>query len=547
MLDGGIASRTSLPAAIASRPRAPATVGRAPAPRCAWLLAVLALAPACFSDGGYHPAGATALTTDDATTDTTTTTTTTSTTGLETPATTTTTTGEPAPVCGDGVVDPDTEACDDGNRDDGDACLGTCVAASCGDGVVWLGVEDCDQGADNHPTAPDTCRPTCKLPACGDGGLYVGPLGPDVALPVGEEAIDGGDDAPRMIGAAADGSFVVTWHVTGLLGKVQTRRVDPDGLPLGGVVEVVEQPFLQIRDPVIAVAPNGDYAVAWQTEGDSDQLTVRGVAADLPAAAFALTDRSAASAALGLDPGGALIAAYRAGGLKQTPQIYLRRFPLFTDSASPPEQAISDHPLGAVGSPTIALHADGGFLVAWSDPDGAIVYRRFTPDLVAGRLVTTGLVVGGGTGGNARPWTGAALQPDGAAVIAGRDADGHLVLQRFDAADFARGSVQVDDVDARHVPFVDVAADAWGHLAVAWSTCGAPGDVAPTCADLPSVSSFRRFYADLTPHGPAAEVTTRNGMPRPLSLAVAPTGAAAVARVEGDKVLLNMSPVQCPP
>ncbi|MFZ6180501.1 hypothetical protein [Nannocystis pusilla] len=510
------------------------------------MLAAAALAPACFSDGGYHPAGATALTTDDAGTSTTTTSTTsTATTGPEVPATTTT--GEPPPVCGDGIVDPDTEACDDGNADDGDACLGTCVAASCGDGVVWLGVEACDLGAGNHPSAPDTCRPTCELPACGDGGLYVGPLGPDLELPTGEESIDGGDDAPRMIGAAADGSFVVTWHLTGFLAKVQARRVDAAGLPLGGVVELLEQPFLQARDSVIAVAPNGDYAVAWQSLFEDEQVFVRGVAADEPAPAFKLTGAVASSPAVGLDPAGALIAAWRAGGGKQTTQIYLRRFPLFTDPESPAEQAISDHPLGAAGSPTIAVHEDGSFLVAWSDPDGAIVYRRFTPDLVAAPPVPTGLFVGGGTNNSARPWTGAALQPDGAAVIAGRDVDGLLVLQRFDTGDVAGPRVQVDDVAALHVPFVDVARDAWGHLAVAWSTCGAPGDDASNCADLPSVSWFRRFRVDLTPHEPAAEVTTRDGMPRPLSLAVAPTGAAAVARVEGDKVLLNMSPVQCPP
>ncbi|MDC0717226.1 hypothetical protein [Nannocystis bainbridge] len=508
------------------------------------LLAALALAPACFSDDGYHPAGATALTTD---ADATSTTTTTGTTGPEPPATTTSTTGEPAPVCGDGVVDPD-EDCDDGNRDDGDACLATCVAAGCGDGEVWLGVEACDQGAANHPTAPDTCRPTCELPACGDGGLYVGPLGPDIEVPTGEEAIGDGDDAPRILGAAADGSFVVAWRVTNIVARVQARRVDPSGEPLGEVIELVEQPFLQVRDPVVAALPNGDFAVAWQSQFEDPQLLVRGVAADELAPAFKLTNRVAASPALALDPSGALIAAYRAGGTKQTTQIYLRRFPLFTESGSPDEQAISEHTAGAAGSPTIAVHPDGSFLVAWSDPEGAIVYRRFTPDLVAGPLVPTGLHVGGGTSNSALPWIGAAFQPTtGTAVIAGRDPDDRLVLQQFDPGDLARGRVQVDDLDALYIPFVDVASDPWGNLAVAWSTCGGPEEVEPNCADLASVSSFRWFYADLTPQGPAAVVTTREGMPHPLSLAVAATGAAAVARVEDNKVLLNMSPVQCPP
>ena len=77
-------------------------------------------------------------------------------------------TGGPA-VCGDGVVQAG-EACDDGNADDTDACLGTCVAAACGDGVVQAGVEACDDGnADNS----DVCLDTCVAASCGDG--FVGP------------------------------------------------------------------------------------------------------------------------------------------------------------------------------------------------------------------------------------------------------------------------------------------------------------------------------------------------------------------------------------
>ncbi|MCA9693082.1 MAG: DUF4215 domain-containing protein, partial [Myxococcales bacterium] len=38
------------------------------------------------------------------------------------------------------------EACDDGNPDDADACLSSCVAAACGDGFLYEGVEECDDG-----------------------------------------------------------------------------------------------------------------------------------------------------------------------------------------------------------------------------------------------------------------------------------------------------------------------------------------------------------------------------------------------------------------
>lgn len=85
------------------------------------------------------------------------------------------------PVCGDGVVEGD-EACDDGNDDETDACLSTCVAASCGDGFTYEGTEECDDGAANSDTTPDACRTSCILPFCGDDVLD------------SDEACDYGDD-----------------------------------------------------------------------------------------------------------------------------------------------------------------------------------------------------------------------------------------------------------------------------------------------------------------------------------------------------------------
>ena len=65
-------------------------------------------------------------------------------------------------MCGDGVVAGD-EVCDDGNQDDGDTCLGSCVAAVCGDGVLHVGVEACDDGnADDLDACSDACvQATC--------------------------------------------------------------------------------------------------------------------------------------------------------------------------------------------------------------------------------------------------------------------------------------------------------------------------------------------------------------------------------------------------
>jgi fibro-slime domain-containing protein len=82
---------------------------------------------------------------------------------------------KPAPDnCGDGVLQAD-EACDDGNRVNGDGCYGNCLApepgficrtpgelcvpfAKCGDGVVSF-PESCDDG---NTTSGDGCSDNCK-------------------------------------------------------------------------------------------------------------------------------------------------------------------------------------------------------------------------------------------------------------------------------------------------------------------------------------------------------------------------------------------------
>ncbi|MCA9716917.1 MAG: hypothetical protein H6713_37210 [Myxococcales bacterium] len=101
------------------------------------------------------------------------------TTGAETDPFETTTTAGPGAVCGDGQL-ADDEECDDGNADNTDDCLDTCVQASCGDGEVWAGVEECDDGnSDNN----DACTDMCLGASCGDG--FAGP---------GEECDDGNAD-----------------------------------------------------------------------------------------------------------------------------------------------------------------------------------------------------------------------------------------------------------------------------------------------------------------------------------------------------------------
>ncbi|MCA9718121.1 MAG: DUF4215 domain-containing protein, partial [Myxococcales bacterium] len=84
---------------------------------------------------------------------------------------------EALPWCGDGIHQPDHEACDDGDLDNKDDCLTSCEAASCGDGYLHTGVEQCDFAATND------CTNECTLPGCGNG-----------VVDEGEECDDGNTD-----------------------------------------------------------------------------------------------------------------------------------------------------------------------------------------------------------------------------------------------------------------------------------------------------------------------------------------------------------------
>jgi cysteine-rich repeat protein len=62
-----------------------------------------------------------------------------------------------AAICGNGLVEAG-EGCDDGDRDDQDACTNACEVARCGDRIVRAGVEDCDDG---NATNDDGCTTRC--------------------------------------------------------------------------------------------------------------------------------------------------------------------------------------------------------------------------------------------------------------------------------------------------------------------------------------------------------------------------------------------------
>lgn len=91
-----------------------------------------------------------------------------------------------AAECGDGVITPPNEECDDGNDVDTDACSNSCRAAVCGDDITQTN-EQCDDNAIDE----DDCA-QCRNASCGDGFIWTENLPQGVAA---EQCDDGNDVA----------------------------------------------------------------------------------------------------------------------------------------------------------------------------------------------------------------------------------------------------------------------------------------------------------------------------------------------------------------
>ncbi|MGB1013616.1 MAG: hypothetical protein ACPG4T_05745 [Nannocystaceae bacterium] len=120
---------------------------------------------------------------------------------------------QPLPTCGDGLLLPGVEDCDDGNLDENDACTNECEPAKCGDGIHEIGVEACDDGNDDDT---DACLSNCTLPTCGDGVVQAGVEECDGTLNCNESCI-----RDRFVFATSedwDGDFKGAGNLPGIQG-----------------------------------------------------------------------------------------------------------------------------------------------------------------------------------------------------------------------------------------------------------------------------------------------------------------------------------------
>jgi len=195
--------------------------------------------------------------------------------------------------CGNGIVD-DGEECDDGNLNDQDACLATCVFNVCGDTFLNAGVEQCDDVAFGGATCSSlgfaggmlACTASCTF----DTSRCTGSPGQSTPTPTVETTPTGaGSPTPSI------GSPIATPTPAGLLcnaGEHVVARASVDK-PYGGLSVRLGYPSAvnvpgsgtaqSVKDRVVFAHPGGLTAVNDlddTSDGVDDTLAMSVVSSD---------------------------------------------------------------------------------------------------------------------------------------------------------------------------------------------------------------------------------------------------------------------------
>ncbi len=332
-------------------------------------------------------------------------------------------------------------------------------------------------------------------------------------------------DAPGRepaIAAFADSSFVVAWTSDGSSGddqdasSIAVRRFDAVGMPLGAPFQANTWTTGAQDQPAVAVAPDGDFVVAWRSDGGDTDFDGTSIAAQrfdtsgtligsqFLVNSFTASDQARPSLVFG--SGSELAVAWQSQGSSaddsDASSIALRTF----DAAGTPvgaQEQVNVHTTGSQERPVISRRGDG-FVVVWQgetaddSSDSGIAARRFgaTGLPVNDELPVNDLTVGSQRepsvteqpgGGFVVTWTGFAVPGD----------PDDSIGARFFAADGRPigGELQVNTYTTEAQYGSAAASAPGGDFVVVWTSFGsAVGD-----ADYAIVG--QRFSADLFADG----------------------------------------------
>jgi hypothetical protein len=355
--------------------------------------------------------------------------------------------------------------------------------------------------------------PAGPAQAAGDGSL-----GPEVQV----NTFTAGSQEQPSLAVDADGDFVVVWTSEGQDGDgsgVFAQRFTAEGAPLGSEFPVNSFTTGDQASPSVAMDADGDFVVTWESFGQDGSLY--GVFAQRFDAAGSTqggeflvttsTTNSQRHPSVAMDADGAFVVAWGSSGQDGSSSgIFARRFDA-TGSAQGAEFQVNTVTTDFQGIPTVAMDADGDFVVTWASYGGqdgsltGIFAQRFD---AAGSTQGLEFQVNTFTSG-VQTLPAVAMDADGDFVVAWRsygqegyyDGSVGIFAQRFDAAGSAQGlefRVNTFTTGPQNAP--TVAMDADGNFVVAWDSSNQDGDFLGVFA--------QRFDAAGLPRGPEFQVNT---------------------------------------
>jgi len=293
----------------------------------------------------------------------------------------------------------------------------------------------------------------------------------------------------------ADGDFVVAWGSNGQDGSgygIFARRYDAAGVAQGPEFQVNTFTTNHQSGATVAMDAEGDFVVAWQSDGQDGsgrgvyarRYDAAGNALDptgIPVNSHTTNDQS--SPVVAMDADGDFVVAWQTNGQDGSGDgIFARRFDA-AGAAQGDEVQINAFTTNQQRAPAVAVDAEGDFVVAWHDSvqDGSswgVYVRRY--DAAGNALDPAGIPVNSHTASH-QTYPAVALDAEGDFVVTWgsnlQDGSGYgIFAQRYDGAGAAQGlEVQVSSFTASNQARPTVAMDADGDFVVAWHSNGQDG------------------------------------------------------------------------
>jgi hypothetical protein len=312
--------------------------------------------------------------------------------------------------------------------------------------------------------------------------LSLTPQGPE--FPV--NAFTTGAQTVPAIAADAAGNFVVAWQSDDQDGSgagIVARRFDLSGVPLGGDFVVNTYTTGAQTSPAVAMDADGDFVVAWSSDGQDGALTgiyaQRFNSTGAPQGAEfhvnTFTTNRQSQPAVATNDAGSFVIVWQSSTQDGNGEgIYAQRY----DAAGAPqggESRVNTFTLNNQTNPSVACDAIGNFVVAWDsngqDGSGQSIHARLYD--AAGVAQTGEFRVNAYTTDNQRA-ASVARDADGDFVVAWESdlQDGsHLGVfaRRFDASGNALADdFRVNTTTTSNQSAASVAMDDSGDFVVAW-------------------------------------------------------------------------------